>query len=123
MSGATASSDLLATTATVYNVTASWQSNVTAFGVLLGRFNQTFNDQTGSGVVLTTQYCHGTYTGLAGFWSISSSDNRYVASGKGYCITDFSLSLVYQGSGLNMHKRMTISTNGPGVVSKTLVNI
>jgi hypothetical protein len=112
-----------ATTATVYDVSATWGVNSTIFGVVLGRFNQTFRYQTGSGVVLTTQYCHGSFTGYSGFLSLSASDSRYVASGRGYCITDFVGSVLYKGSAISLNKRMTIVTNGPGIVSETLVNI
>lgn len=111
-----------ATAATVYNVSVTWGINSTIFGIVVGRFNQTFRYQTGSGVVLTTQYCHGSFSGFSGFISSSSSDSRYVASGRGYCITDFVGDLIYKGSSFTINKRMTVVTNGPGVVSETLVN-
>lgn len=109
--------------ATIYDVTAEYTAYVQLFGITIAKFDQTFKYQTGSGVVLTTQYCHGSFTGLSGFWSISSSDSRYVASGQGYCITDFRLSVVYEGSNASMNKRMTTITNGPGIVSQSIVNV
>jgi len=109
--------------ATVYDVTSSWSSSNSLFGVKIGQFDQTFKYQTGSNKVLSSQYCKGSFTGFSGPFSLSTSDSHFVTSGRGTCITDFRLSFVYEGSGWTANKRMTLVVNGPGIVSKTLVNI
>lgn len=78
---------------------------------------------TSSGVVSAGQSCHGTFTGLSGFWSISSDDSNWVWGGKGNCYTDFTLSVVYKSSGATMHKEMAMIVNGKGIESWWLRNV
>lgn len=108
---------------TVYNVTATWQYNMKLFGITLGYWKQIFRYQTGNAQVLTTQSCSGTFTGFSGLWAISVANERWVASGRGYCISTFTGSLVYKGSSVSSNKEMGLITDGAGIVNEYLINI
>jgi hypothetical protein len=112
-----------AAAATTYDVTATYTVDFVILGIAFGYFKQVFRYQTGSNRVLKTYSCNGTFTGFSFIWAISTSNNRWVASGKGYCETIFTGHAVYKGSNLSTHKQMLTVTNGPGIVSRTLKNV
>jgi hypothetical protein len=110
-------------TFTIYDVTSTYTFNNVILGVTIGRFTQTFKYQTGNNVVQTATSCAGGYTGFSGFWSISTTNNKWVSGGQGYCDSDYNLSLVYQGSSISMNKRQSMVVNGQKIVGASLVNL
>lgn len=107
----------------VYDVTSTWTLKVYVAGVEIGYFRQVYKYQTGNNIVQKDYSCSGTYTGFAGFWNVSKSDSHWVSGGRGYCDTNFNLSVVYKGSAFQMNKRMSIVVGGSGTISKSMVNI
>jgi len=86
-------------------------------------FNQVFHYQTGNGQVLSIQSCAGTFSGYSFAWTMSWSNQSWVASGQGNCYTTYTGHLLYYGSNMVFNKQMYTITNGAGVVAEGLYNI
>ncbi|WP_394941862.1 hypothetical protein [Psychromicrobium sp. YIM B11713] len=109
--------------AAVYNVTSNFSKPTYILGVNTGAWNLRYNYNTGSGRVLSDNYCEAWYSGYTGFWNFSISTNKWIANGEGTCIGLFRGSIVYQGSGLTMNKEAGMTVNGPGILRTWLNNI
>lgn len=112
-------------TMAVLSRTVTWSHNNVLFGVTLGTWKQSLNyrAETTGNIVTATNWCSGTYTGYAGFWSTSASNSHWVSGSRGVCVTDFNMSLVYKGSAVTNTKRMKLTVDAWRLVSGSLGNV
>lgn len=116
--------ELVSPSALMYR-TSTWRYSLYAFDIKIGYFSQTarYTGQSYGNTVRSIQSCAGTFTGLAGFWSMDKSTTHFIFNKRGYCVTDFDMSLVYKGSAVAATKRMTMVFDAWGIERKSLIDV
>lgn len=97
--------------------------NAELFGITTGQYRQEIRYSVNGSTTKAPHFCSGTFTGWAGFWSISTSNSSWVSGNKAYCSTNYTLSVLWQGNSAQMNKQMQQTGTSGGSISGYLKNI
>lgn len=111
--------------ASLWNVTYNTRYDVKIFGIKTGHFKQEYRYTTRSNQwsIVSSDSCHGWWSGFAGFWNISSYNRHYKSGSYGYCKTRHEGSVVFKGAFVAMNKEHGSKVAGPYPITWWLKNV